>query len=164
MERSFTWEGLPSQFPTKYVQFPILLASIHTNYVNCNRWLGDFMLSKSIDNEFILWEPKMKEHSPGEGTVDIIQKYPVPESDIGFIKLSCDFHCNAAAIVCGTGNKEGKIFVWELQTSPPTLIARLSHVLSKSPIRQTAMSFDGSTILSCCEDGTIWRWDIVATS
>ncbi|PWA74234.1 polycomb group protein FIE2 [Artemisia annua] len=160
VERSFTWKGLPSQFPTKYVQFPVLLASIHTNYVNCNRWIGDFMLSKSVDNEFILWEPKMKEHSPGEGTVDIIQKYPVPESDIGFIKLSFDFHYNAAAI----GNKEGKIFVWELQTRPPTLIARLSHVLSKSPIKQTAMSFDGSTILSCCEDGTIWRWDTVATS
>ncbi|GJS18380.1 polycomb group protein fertilization-independent endosperm [Tanacetum coccineum] len=142
VERSFTWEGLPSQFPTKYVQFPVLLASIHTNYVDCCRWLGDFMISKSVDNEFMLWEPKMKEHSPGEGTVDILQKYPVPECDIWFIKLSCDFHYNAAAI----GNREGKIFVWELQTSPPTLIARLSHVQSKSPIRQTAMSFDGRYI------------------
>lgn len=160
VERSFTWEGLPSQFPTKYVQFPVLIASIHTNYVDCNRWLGDFILSKSVDNEFVLWEPKMKEQSPGEGTVDILQKYPVPECDIWFIKLSCDFHYNAAAI----GNREGKIYVWELQTSPPSLIAKLTHVQSKSPIRQTAMSFDGSTILSCCEDGTIWRWDTVATS
>ena len=33
-----------------------------------------------------------------QGTVDIIQKYPVPECDIWFIKLSCDFHYNAAAI------------------------------------------------------------------
>lgn len=119
VERSFTWEGSPSQFPTKYVQFPVLIASIHTNYVDCNRWLGDFILSKSVDNEFVLWEPKMKEQSPGEGTVDILQKYPVPECDIWFIKLSCDFHYNAAAI----GNREGKIFVWELQTSPPSLIA-----------------------------------------
>ncbi|GKV45807.1 hypothetical protein SLEP1_g52852 [Rubroshorea leprosula] len=39
---------------------------------------------------------------------------------------------------------------------------RLSHGQSKSPIRQAAMSLDGSTILSCCEDGTIWRWDAVA--
>ncbi|XP_024967288.1 polycomb group protein FERTILIZATION-INDEPENDENT ENDOSPERM isoform X1 [Cynara cardunculus var. scolymus] len=172
VERSFTWEELPSQFPTKYVQFPVLIASIHTNYVDCIRWLGDFILSKvndcliqSVDNEFILWEPKMKEQSPGEGTVDILQKYPVPECDIWFIKLSCDFHYNTAAIgLYNSGNREGKIFVWELQTSPPSLIARLSHVQSKSPIRQTAMSFDGSTILSCCEDGTIWRWDTVATS
>ncbi|KAF3658785.1 Polycomb group protein FIE1 [Capsicum annuum] len=136
VEQSFTWTDLPSKFPTKYVQFP------------------------SVDNEILLWEPKMKENSPGEGTVDILQKYPVPECDIWFIKFSCDFHYKTAAI----GNREGKIFVWELLTSPPTLIARLSHVQSKLPIRQTAMSFDGSTILSCCEDGTIWRWDVVATN
>ncbi|XP_019230028.1 PREDICTED: polycomb group protein FERTILIZATION-INDEPENDENT ENDOSPERM isoform X2 [Nicotiana attenuata] len=160
VEKSFTWTDLPSKFPTKYVQFPIFIASVHSNYVDCTRWLGDFILSKSVDNEIVLWEPKMKEQSPGEGTVDILQKYPVPECDIWFIKFSCDFHYKAAAI----GNREGKIFVWELQTSPPAMIARLSHVQSKSPIRQTAMSFDGSTILSCCEDGTIWRWDVVATS
>ncbi|KAM3396278.1 hypothetical protein P3S68_005284 [Capsicum galapagoense] len=157
VEQSFTWTDLPSKFPTKYVQFPLFIASVHTNYVDCNRWLGDFVLSKSVDNEILLWEPKMKENSPGEGTVDILQKYPVPECDIWFIKFSCDFHYKTAAI----GNREGKIFVWELLTSPPTLIARLSHVQSKLPIRQTAMSFDGSTILSCCEDGTIWRWDVL---
>nr|WIL94302.1 FIE2 [Gladiolus x hybridus] len=157
VEKSFTWTDLPSKFPTKYVQFPVFIASVHSNYVDCNRWLGDFVLSKSVDNEIVLWEPKTKEQSPGEGSVDILQKYPVPECDIWFIKFSCDFHYNAVAI----GNREGKIFVWELQSSPPVLIARLSHPQCKSPIRQTAMSFDGSTILSCCEDGSIWRWDVV---
>ncbi|XP_049382515.1 polycomb group protein FERTILIZATION-INDEPENDENT ENDOSPERM [Solanum stenotomum] len=160
VEKSFTWMDLPSKFPTKYVQFPLLIASVHNNYVDCNRWLGDFILSKSVDNEILLWEPKMKEQSAGEGTGDVLQKYPVPECDIWFIKLSFDYHYKTAAI----GNREGKIFVWEVQTSPPTLIAKLSHVQSKQPIRQTAMSFDGSTILSCCEDGTIWRWDVVATT
>ncbi|MCI28619.1 polycomb group protein FIE2-like, partial [Trifolium medium] len=56
----------------------------------------------SVDNEIVLWEPKVKEQSAGEGTVDILQKYPVPECDIWFIKFSCDFHFNAAAI--GKGN------------------------------------------------------------
>ncbi|KAL8462621.1 hypothetical protein ACS0TY_033600 [Phlomoides rotata] len=160
VEKSFTWTDLPSKFPTKYVQFPIFIASVHTNYVDCNRWIGDFMLSKSVDNELVLWEPKMKEQSPGEGTIDILQKYPVPECDIWFIKFSCDFHYKTVAV----GNREGKIYVWEVQSNPPVLVARLSHVQSKSPIRLTALSFDGSTILCCCEDGTIWRWDVVASS
>ncbi|XP_077243495.1 transducin/WD40 repeat-like superfamily protein [Tasmannia lanceolata] len=160
VEKSFTWTDLPSKFPTKYVQFPVFIASVHSNYVDCNRWLGDFILSKSVDNEIVLWEPITKEQSPGEGVVDVLQKYPVPECDIWFIKFSCDFHYNAAAI----GNREGKIYIWELQSSPPVLIAKLSHVQCKSTIRQTAMSFDGSTILSCCEDGTIWRWDAAASS
>ncbi|KAI4322824.1 hypothetical protein L6164_022481 [Bauhinia variegata] len=160
VEKSFTWTDLPSKFPTKHVQFPVFIASVHTNYVDCNRWLGDFILSKSVDNEIVLWEPKLKEQIPGEGTADVLQKYPVPESDIWFIKFSCDFSYNAVAI----GNREGKIFVWEVQSSPPVLIARLTHAQSKAPIRQTALSYDGSTILCSCEDGTIWRWDAVTTS
>ncbi|CAL0322718.1 unnamed protein product [Lupinus luteus] len=164
VEKSFTWTDLPSKFPTKYVQFPIFSVTVHTSYVDCTRWLGDFILSKfimshfqSVQNEIVLWEPKMKEQGQGEGSADILQKYPCPECDIWFMKFSCDFHYKSAAI----GNREGKIYVWELQSSPPVLLAKLSHAQSKSAIRQTAMSFDGSTILSCCEDGTIWRWDDV---
>uniref|UniRef100_A0A0E0AQL1 Uncharacterized protein n=1 Tax=Oryza glumipatula TaxID=40148 RepID=A0A0E0AQL1_9ORYZ len=133
VEQSFTWTDLPSKFPTKYVQFP------------------------SVDNEIVLWEPKTKEQSPGEGSIDILQKYPVPECDIWFIKFSCDFHFNQLAI----GNREGKVYVWEVQSSPPVLTARLTNPQCKSAIRQTAVSFDGSTILACSEDGSIWRWDEV---
>ncbi|WVZ86716.1 hypothetical protein U9M48_033459 [Paspalum notatum var. saurae] len=157
VDKSYSWTDLPSKFPTKYVQFPVLIAAVHSNYVDCTRWLGDFILSKSVDNEIVLWEPKTKEQSPGEGSIDILQKYPVPECDIWFIKFSCDFHFNQLAI----GNREGKIYVWEVQSSPPVLIARLYNQQCKSPIRQTAVSFDGSTILGAGEDGTIWRWDEV---
>ncbi|QCE09814.1 polycomb group protein FERTILIZATION-INDEPENDENT ENDOSPERM-like [Vigna unguiculata] len=160
VEKSFTWTDLPSKFPTKFVQHPVYCASVHVNYVDCTRWLGDFILSKSVDDEVLLWEPKVKEEITGTGAVDVLQKYPVPACDIWFIKFSCDFHLNIATV----GNREGKIFVWELQSCPPVLSTKLSHPQSKAPIRQTATSFDGSTILSCAEDGTIWRWDDVSNS
>ncbi|WVZ00223.1 hypothetical protein V8G54_026292 [Vigna mungo] len=129
----------------------VYTASVHVNYVDCTRWLGDFILSKSVDDEIMLWEPKVKEEITGTGAFDVLQKYPIPACDIWFIKFSCDFHFNIATV----GNRTGKIYVWELQ---------LSHPESNSPIRQTATSFDGSTILSCTEDGTIWRWDDVSNS
>uniref|UniRef100_A0ACD5ZY37 Uncharacterized protein n=1 Tax=Avena sativa TaxID=4498 RepID=A0ACD5ZY37_AVESA len=98
VEKSFTWTDLPSKFPTKYVQFPLMTAVVHANYVDCTRWLGDFVLSKSVDSEIVLWEPKTKDQGPGEGSIDVLQKYPVPDTDIWFIKFSCDFHFNQLAI------------------------------------------------------------------
>ncbi|EFJ32504.1 hypothetical protein SELMODRAFT_143777 [Selaginella moellendorffii] len=155
VEQSKTWTDVSSRFPTKYVQFPIFNAVVHSNYVDCTRWLGDFVLSKSVDNEIVLWEPIFREHSSNDGAVDVIQKYPVPDWDIWFIKFSCDFYFSTMSI----GNREGKVVVWDLQSSPPGFVAKLSHSQCKSPIRQTATSVDGSTILCCCEDGSIWRWD-----
>ncbi|KAL8090760.1 polycomb group protein FERTILIZATION-INDEPENDENT ENDOSPERM-like [Apium graveolens] len=154
VEESFTWTDLPSKFPTKFVQFPLYIAKAHTNYVDCNRWIGDLILSKSVQNEMVLWEPILKDQQPGEGSVDILQKYPVPDCDMWFIKFSCDFFYNAAAI----GNKDGKVFVWDLLSSPPVLIMRLPRG-TNSTIRQTAISFNGKTILSCSDDGLICRWD-----
>ncbi|XP_052166040.1 polycomb group protein FIE1 [Oryza glaberrima] len=157
VEKSYSWTDATSKFPTKFVQFPVLCAEIHSNYVDCTKWLGDFVLSKSVENEILLWEPITKEENPGEGHIDVLQKYPVPECNIWFMKFSCDFHHNQLAI----GNRDGKVYVWKVQTSPPVLIARLNNPQVKSAIRQTAVSFDGSTILACTEDGNIWRWDEV---
>ncbi|KAJ6822876.1 polycomb group protein FIE2 [Iris pallida] len=64
----------------------VFIASFHSNFVDYNRWLGDFILSKSVDSEIVPWKPKTMEQSPGR-SVDILQKYLVPEYDIWFIKF-----------------------------------------------------------------------------
>ncbi|KAG4981349.1 hypothetical protein JHK82_034590 [Glycine max] len=74
VEKSSTWTYPSSKFPTKFVQFP------------------------SVDNEMILWGPKVKEQTPGEGVVDVLHKYPIPDCNIWFIKFSCDFHFNIVAV------------------------------------------------------------------
>ncbi|KAF2555744.1 hypothetical protein F2Q68_00017067 [Brassica cretica] len=132
-------------------------ASVHTDFVDCNRWVGDFILSKSVENEILLWEPILKENFPEEGTSDVLLKYPIPNCNLCFIKFSCDLFLNYLSI----GNQEGKIYVWDLKSCPPVLVTVLSHNESNSLIRQTAMSTDGNTILAASEDGTIWRWDAI---
>ncbi|KAE8637212.1 hypothetical protein CSA_021115 [Cucumis sativus] len=128
------------------VSHQVFIASVHSNYVDCSRWLGDFILSKLlVDHESMMgmvlpW-----------GTVDILQKYPVPECDIWFIKFSCDFHYNAAAI----GNREGKIFVWELQSSPQ---------FSSQGCLMPSRSLLDRQPCPLMEDGTIWRWDAMTTT
>ncbi|KAH6558443.1 hypothetical protein KP509_1Z063500 [Ceratopteris richardii] len=49
VEQSFDWKDVSSKFPTKYVQFPIFTANVHSNYVDCTRWLGDLILSKETE-------------------------------------------------------------------------------------------------------------------
>lgn len=34
----------------------------------------------------------------------------------------------------------------------------------KASVRQTAVSYDGKTILACCDDASICRWDLVPGS
>ncbi|GLT65447.1 hypothetical protein SLA2020_378790 [Shorea laevis] len=57
VEKSFTWTDLPSEFPTKYIQFPVFIASVHSNYVECNKFEENnlpsnsnfYLLIKSLD-------------------------------------------------------------------------------------------------------------------
>lgn len=48
----------PEIFPTVYQQWPIFSTTqIHCDYVDCVRWVGDFILSKATKNRAVLWAP-----------------------------------------------------------------------------------------------------------
>ena len=79
------------------------------------------------------------------------------------------------------GNQVGKIFIWDL-TSEDVFKNRphtLTHPKCNAPVRQVTFSKDGrwglkeclyiylsiylsiyvSTMISICDNGTVWRWD-----
>ena len=88
--------------------------------------------------------------------IRIIREFNYDRSDIWFLRFSMDFFMGLLAV----GNRDGKIFVWDMRTiERPALLQKISHTSCHSACRQAALSFDGSTIISAHDDGSIWRWD-----
>eukprot|EP00192_Tetraselmis_astigmatica_P014328 CAMPEP_0117662078 /NCGR_PEP_ID=MMETSP0804-20121206/7869_1 /TAXON_ID=1074897 /ORGANISM="Tetraselmis astigmatica, Strain CCMP880" /LENGTH=311 /DNA_ID=CAMNT_0005468969 /DNA_START=745 /DNA_END=1680 /DNA_ORIENTATION=+ len=145
-------------FNTLYVQYPVFSSTkVHSNYVDCVRWLGNLILSKSVDSRVLLWrvdlEQKQAKQNSLEG-VDFLQEYQLTGADIWFLRFSMDFHYQYLAV----GNRMGKVFVYDLFKGT-SILQRLSAPGLRSAIRQTAISYDGHTILCSCEDSSVYRWD-----
>lgn len=172
IEASFHQDGLQSETSFKAITGPspeFTTHKVHWAYVDCVRWVGDLVLSKSVQNTIVLWEPDMSSRQARhKGYINCYQEFKLPDANIWFIRMSLSAHCNILAC----GNTQGQVYLWDLSalTAHPQAILSRSNTVksgkarrptSKSTVRQTAVSYDGSVVLAACEDGAIYRWDLV---
>jgi polycomb protein EED len=164
---SYTYKPKSSNsnpFPTTKQNFPdFSTRDIHRNYVDCTKWFGDFILSKSCENSIICW----KAGNPGGSWDDVrittaetsfIHRFEIRDCEIWFLRFSMDYWKKVLAL----GNQYGKTYIYDLSVDSPSSKPSniLSHPKCTSPIRQTALSRDGRVLVCVCDDSTIWRWDL----
>lgn len=154
VEKSKDWKCHPSTFPTRVIEQPVFFTTrVHSNYVDCVRWLGDIILSKSVENRIVMWRPDSRENANKKDGVDLLQEFEVQDCNLWFMRFSMDFHCNWIA----AGNRLGRVVLFDARSAPIKQVAKLSAPETKAVVRQTAVNYDGSIVLACCDDGSIIR-------
>jgi polycomb protein EED len=152
-------------FPTEMQHYPdFSTRDIHSNYVDCVRWFGQFVLSKSCENRIVLWKPTTelsllgtKPAAPDGATISILHQFDFQNCDIWFIRFSTDYRQKVMA----AGNQIGRVYVWDIDVDDPLQVKFmiLTHNKCVSAVRQTTFSRDGNILVCVCDDASVWRWD-----
>jgi len=152
-------------FSTVQMHFPLMTTrDIHNNYVDCCRFYGNFILSKTVDDYISMWKPaddldKETALTPKPYTkvyVHDCQLTFTNQKNVWFEKFGTDLGVRTVAV----GNHRGKVYVWNINVEwdGPIKPITLTHPLCTAQIRQTAFSKDGSLLICVGEDGSIWHW------
>eukprot|EP00736_Rhodelphis_marinus_P009496 Rmarinus@m.29269 len=124
--------------------------SLHGNYVDCVRWVGDYILSKSVENEVRMW----KTH---DSNWISIHNFRAPKCDIWFLR----FAVNSRGEFFAVGNREGDMFVYDVDSLSNSPLQKIVNRSSAATIRQCSFNSDARILGWVCDDGTTWLYERV---
>eukprot|EP00123_Amoebidium_parasiticum_P010609 comp20214_c0_seq1/m.25140 comp20214_c0_seq1/g.25140 ORF comp20214_c0_seq1/g.25140 comp20214_c0_seq1/m.25140 type:complete len:520 (-) comp20214_c0_seq1:381-1940(-) len=149
--------------------------AVHKNYVDCVRWLGDMIMSKSAVNETVdtnhikIWAPyqRRKKLMHVEETelyqhrghpVQVLSKLSFSNCHIFFLRFSTD-RCQR---ILACGNQIGTLHVWLLEPGREKFRTRaFTHkATANKVIRQTAVSNSGRDIVCVSDKGNVFLWQL----
>lgn len=101
-------------FKTIFIQRPLYSTTqIHRGYVDCVKWVGDGILSKSTHNRIVLWAPDSLRY---RGAPLILQEYTMQHGHVWFLKM--DVHVPLG--VFAVGGTKGEIFIYPVNSNDIT--------------------------------------------
>ncbi|CBY18780.1 unnamed protein product [Oikopleura dioica] len=157
----FQLQHSKTSFPTTTLPPIYVTRDIHSNYIDCVRWYGDFIFSKSCEHEIKCWEPdlsKPNEINPSP-PVTALMSISLPYSPNWYVRFGLDRYLQYMA----AGNLNGDMYVWDLDVFAKNSKSKplvLTHGKRTAQCRQCNFSSDGSILVGVFDDSTVWRYDL----
>ena len=154
---------------------------LHSNKVDCVAWLGDLVLSKSIFDEIILWQPIIDNDSSCISTGSPSKSSIVPikffryksNNDFYFLRFGLTL-TDCFSPLLAVGNSCGQVYLWDLDdldndchteiltTGPSKSKSSKSSKRkegNKTIVRGLAFSPDGEILVGCDAAGSVFQWE-----
>jgi len=153
----FKLNNSDTPFPTVTLAPIFSTRDIHSNYIDCIRWYGEFILSKSCENEIKCWEPDLsKPNEFPSPPIKALVSFEVNNCPNWYVRFGTDRYQKFMAV----GNQVGKIFVWDFSSGYSNKPHHtLTHMKMLAQCRQCSFSPNGEIIIAVFDDATVWRFD-----
>jgi len=79
--------GNARSFKAKHFQFPSFSTNkVHTDYVDCVKFCGDSLLSKSVANVILMWDPVMTAEGKKAGDIVALREFVLTQCEVWFVR------------------------------------------------------------------------------
>jgi polycomb protein EED len=140
------------RFHAPFIQFPAFTTRrVHTDYVDCVRWVGDLLMTKSIESKCVLWKPDTRRRP---NSVAHLRTYPYDAGKLWYMRFGLTSDLTTMAVGC----EDGRIFLFDVDSGGRGY-QELKHDKMRSTVRSVRFSSDDRFLVACCDDGTVWVFE-----
>ena len=148
--------GTTRPFQTPHVQFPLFSTDkVHTDYVDCVRFCGDSIVSKSVTNLIIMWNPVLTVEGKKNGDVVALRQFVLTNCEVWFVRFNLD----PSQRWMGAGNGWGSVKLWNTFGRRHDQVVTFKAPNCNSTVRMVSFSPGGDLIACCCDDGSTYLYN-----
>lgn len=161
-------------FQPTMVQSPYFSSTkLHNDYVDCIQFVEDLLLSKSTNNTIILWMPinKAKDSNvaslpsssdDSNSTMDyvVFRTFLLTDCENWFMRFGTTPDLRFLAL----GNAKGKIMIWDIDSPVDAKPITTLTLPNKQSVRNVSFSPNQKSMVVCCDDSTVWKFDVTVTT